>query len=91
MLCCMNHLVLHKTLPILLYRTLCFRFSSTQLVLVCDSKKSYKIDLKKVTLFPNIKKGESVMVRKHFSQKQKLSILRSAKQTTVKDAAKVKL
>ena len=29
------------------------------------------------------------MVRKHFSQKQKLSILKSAKQTTVKDAANV--
>jgi len=29
------------------------------------------------------------MIRKHFSQKQKLSILRSAKQTTVKDAANI--
>jgi len=29
------------------------------------------------------------MIRKHFSQKQKLSILRSAKQTTVKDAASI--
>ena len=29
------------------------------------------------------------MARKHFSQKQKLSILRSAKQTTVKDAANI--
>ncbi len=29
------------------------------------------------------------MARKHFSQKQKLSILRSAEQTTVKDAANI--
>ena len=58
-------------------------------IFVCDSKKSNEISQKQITLFPKFQKGESVMEKRNFTQKQKIAILKGAKKTTVRYAAKV--
>ena len=59
------------------------------LIVVHGNKKSNKNDLKRVTLFHPKRKGESVMRKKQFNQKQKLAIVKKAKELGVREAARI--